>query len=66
MQTKVIIFFWLPKYLLNTQYMTNPTIIYPVKMEYGWNFSISGLKKMAKSDREATFLKFLHELAMFY
>ena len=20
----------------NTQYMTNPTIVYPVKMEYGW------------------------------
>ena len=28
----------------NTQYMTNPTIVSPVKMKYGWNFSISGLK----------------------
>ena len=24
--------------------MTNPTIVYPVKMEYGRNVSISGLK----------------------
>ena len=30
--------------VFNTQNMTNPTIVSPVKMEYGWNFSISGLK----------------------
>ena len=30
--------------ILNKQYMTNPTIVYPVKMEYRLNFSISGLK----------------------
>ena len=27
----------------NTKYMTNSTLVSPVKMEYGWNFSISGL-----------------------
>ena len=31
---------------INTQYMRNPTIVSPFKMEYGWNFSISGLKMM--------------------
>ena len=31
---------------LNTQNMTNPTNVSLVKMEYGWNFSISGLKMM--------------------
>ena len=35
--------------LLNTQYMTNSTLLSPVKLEYGWNFSISGLKMMVKS-----------------
>ena len=30
--------------------MTNPTIVYPVKMEHGWNFSIPGLKMMVKSE----------------
>ena len=40
---------------LNTQYMTNPTIVYPVKMEYGWNFSISGIKMMVKSGLEFFF-----------
>ena len=30
--------------VLYTQYMTNPTIVYPVKMEYGRNVSISGLR----------------------
>ena len=44
---------------INTQYMTNPTIVSPVKMEYGWNFRISGLKMMAKSGLEKIFLKFL-------
>ena len=32
-----------------THRIWNPTIVSPVKMEYGWNFSISGLKKMVKS-----------------
>ena len=32
--------------------MTNPTIVSPVKMEYGWNFSISNLKMMVKSGLE--------------
>ena len=48
------------------QYMTNPTIVTPVKMEYGWNFSISGLKMMVKSGLEELFVKFLHALAIFY
>ena len=46
--------------ILNTQYMTIPTIVSLVKMEYGWNFSISGLKKMVISGLEKIFLKFLH------
>ena len=50
--------------LINTQNMTNPTIVSPVKMEYGWNFSISGLKMMVKSGLEKIFLKFLHALTM--
>ena len=44
---------------LNTQFMTNLTIVYPVKMEYGLSFSISGLKRMVKSGLEKIFLKFL-------
>ena len=52
--------------LINTQNMTNPTIVSPVKMEYGWNFSISGLKMMVKSGLEKIFLKFLHALTIFY
>ena len=51
---------------LNTRFMTNPTIVSPVKMEYGWNFSISGQKMMVKSGLEEIFLKFLHALAIFY
>ena len=51
---------------LNTQNMTNATIVSPVKMEYGWNFSISGLKMMVKSGLEKIFLKFLHALTIFY
>ena len=35
-------------------------------MEYGWNFSIFGLKMMMKSDLEKIFLKFLHVQAIFY
>ena len=51
---------------LNTQNLTNPTIVSLVKMEYGWNFSISGLKMMVKSGLEKIFLKFLHALTIFY
>ena len=47
-----------------TQNMTNPTIVSPVKMEYGRNFSISGLKMMVKSGLEKIFLKFFHALTM--
>jgi hypothetical protein len=40
----------------------------PVKMEYGWNISISGLKIMVKSSLEEIFLKFLyvHVRVIFY
>ena len=41
--------------VLNTQYMTNPTTVYPFKMEYGQKFSISGLKMMVKSGLEKHF-----------
>ena len=53
-------------YSINTQKMTNLTIVCPVKMEYGWNFSISVLKMMVKSGLEKIFLKFLHALTIFY
>ena len=46
--------------------MTNWTIVSQVKMEYGWNFAISGLKMMVKSGLEKIFLKFLHVLTIFY
>ena len=36
--------------------MTNPTIVFPVKMEYGWNLRISGLKMTVKSGLEKIFL----------
>ena len=36
--------------ILNTQYMTNSTLVSPVKMEYGWNFNISGLKMIKFSN----------------
>ena len=63
--SKVILIMWLQIWP-DTQYMTNPTIVYPVKMENGWNFSISGLKMMVKSGLEKIFLKFLHAQAIFY
>ena len=37
-----------------------------LKMEYGWNFSISGLKMMMKSGLGKIFLKFLHALTMLF
>ena len=65
------LFFFLNTYLLrkillniNTWYMTNSTLVSPVKMEYGWNFSIFGLKMMMKSGLGKIFLKFLHALTM--
>ena len=51
---------------INTQYMTNSTLVSPVKMEYGWNFSISGLKIMMKSGLGKIFLKFLYALTMLF
>ena len=50
---------------LNRQDMTNLTIASLVKMEHGWNFSISGLKIMVKSGLEKIFLKFLHAQSLF-
>ena len=41
---------------VNTKYMTIPTIVSPVKMEYGQNFSISGLKMTVKSGFDFFFL----------
>ena len=38
--------------------MTNPNIVYLVKMEYGWNFSIPGLKMMVKSGLQKLFWNF--------
>ena len=49
---------------LNTQNMTNSTLVSLVKMEYGGNFSISGLRMMMKSGLGKLFLKFLHALTM--
>ena len=46
--------------------MTNPTIVVSVKMEYGRNFSISGLEMMVKSGLGRIFLKLLHVQAIFY
>ena len=51
--------------LTRSTYMTNVTIVSLVKMEYGWNFSISGLKMLVESGLEKIFLKFLHVLAIF-
>ena len=45
---------------INTQFMTNPNTVYPVKIEYGWNFSISDLKMILKSGLEKIFLNLPH------
>ena len=47
---------------LNTQhtYDMSDHCFPQVKMKYGWNFSVSGLKIMVKSGLEEIFLKFLH------
>ena len=57
---------WLSYLRLNSEesFLTNSTLVSPVKMEYGWNFSISGLKMMMKSGLGKIFLKFLHALTM--
>ena len=60
------ILWWLMQSILNTPYMTNSTQVSPVKMEYGWNFSISGLKMMMKSGLGKIFLKFLYALTMLF
>ena len=51
---------------LNTQhtYDMSDHCFPQVKMKYGWNFSVSGLKIMVKSGLEEIFLKFLHVLAI--
>ena len=41
------------------------TFVYPVKMEYGWNSVIFGLKMMLKSGQEKIFLKFHHAQSLF-
>ena len=46
---------------INTQNMTNPTIVSPVKMESVSKNIISGLEMMVKSGLEKIFIKFLHE-----
>ena len=46
--------------------MTNSTLVSPVRMEYGWNFSISGLKMMKKSGLGKISLKFFHALTMLF
>ena len=51
---------------INRQYATYSTLVSPVKMEYGWNFSISGLIMMMKSGLGKIFLKFLHALTMLF
>ena len=62
--TAKIIRDWSIIFSINTLYMTNSTLVSPVKMEYEWNFSISGLKMMMKSGLGKTFLKNLHALTM--
>ena len=70
---KRTIFFHLPSWWLNelfqslnTQYMTNSTLVSPVKMEYVTKNNIFGLKMMMKSGLEKIILKFLHAQTIFY
>ena len=51
---------------INTQYMTNSTLVSPVKIEYVTKNNIFGLKMMMKSGLEKNILKFLHAQAIFY
>ena len=48
---------------LLTHDMTNLTIVSLVKIEYGLNSSISGLKMMVKNGLEKIILKFIHFLS---
>ena len=53
---RTLVTMYLENQLFKTQYMTNLTIVCPVKVEYGLNFSISGLKMMVvKSGLEKIF-----------
>ena len=51
--------------LLILTHATDSTLVCPVKMEYGPEISIFGLKLMMKSGQEKIFLKFLHAQAVF-
>ena len=51
---------------LNTQYMTNSTLVCPVKIEYVTKNNIFGLKMMMKSGLEKNVLKFVLAQAIFY
>ena len=51
-------------FVLNTQYMTNSTLVCPVKIEYVTKNNIFGLKMMVKSGLGKIFLKFLHAHTM--
>ena len=55
-----------PKYIINTQYMTNSTLVSPVKMEYVTKNNIFGLKMMMKCCLEKIILKSLHAQDIFY
>ena len=48
----------------NIQYMTNSTLVCPVKIEYVTKNNIFGLKMMVKSGLGKIFLKFLHAHTM--
>ena len=52
--------------VFNTQYMTNSTLVCPVKIEYVTKNNIFGLKMMMKSGLDEIILKFLHAQATFY
>ena len=52
--------------ILNTQYMTNSTLVFPVKMEYVTKINIFGLKMMMKSGLEKIILKFFHALTDYH
>jgi len=52
--------------LINTQYMTNSTLVCPVKIENVTNNIIFGLKKIMKSGLEKVILKFRRVQAIFY
>ena len=51
---------------INKQYMRNSTIVYPLKMEYGWKIVILGLEIMVKNGLEIIFLRSFHTEAIFF